>query len=79
MGDIVDELRSWPARPDGSDGMSSYTVGGIMEAAASEIERLRSELSALHDGTMVVLPRTRKHALDLITVADACLKPAKDW
>lgn len=39
--DIIDELRAWPARGDGSDGMSAHTVGGIMNAAADEIERLR--------------------------------------
>lgn len=44
MTDIVSELRAWPARGDGSDGMSAHTVGGIMEKAAVEIERLRAEL-----------------------------------
>jgi hypothetical protein len=39
--DIIDELRAWPARGDGSDGMSAHTVGEMMNAAADEIERLR--------------------------------------
>ena len=40
--DIVDELRAWPARGDGTDGMSYHTIGGVMEAGAAEIERLRA-------------------------------------
>jgi hypothetical protein len=49
MSNIVNELRAWPARGDGSDGMSSHTVGGIMEAAADEIERLKSQLATATD------------------------------
>jgi len=46
----------------------------IIEQAADEIERLRLELDELKDGRRAILPSSRKHALDLLTVAEAGVK-----
>lgn len=46
--DVVAGLRSWPAITQG-DALSASTVALLMEKAADEIERLRSERQFLSD------------------------------
>ena len=45
-----------------------------VELAAQEIENLRRMISDLEDGRRAILPKTRSHALDLLTVAEAAVK-----
>lgn len=45
-----------------------------VELAIQEIENLRRNISDLEDGHRAILPKTRKHALDLLTVAEASLR-----
>jgi hypothetical protein len=47
MSDVVERLRDWPA--GGQDMLSSTVVGGMMEEAADEIERLRACNATLRD------------------------------
>lgn len=53
----------------------------LVRAAADELvesrrqlRTIRDEMAALHEGRTVVLPRTRKHALDLLAIAEQAVK-----
>lgn len=71
---IVDELRAWPARGDGRDGMSAHTVGGIMSAAADEIERLHRLVADYEQ--MQAQHRENVRRLDVALNGDGAAKQA---
>lgn len=54
-------------------GFHPHTVA-IAKGAIEEIARLHALLDDLYEGRSAVLPKTPKHARELILIAEACLK-----
>jgi len=63
---------------DAANALVPHGLGGhgrkCLAWCVGEIERLRDELAQLQDGRRAILPTSRKHALDLLTVAEAGVK-----
>lgn len=68
---------------DGDGGMRALRYGqpwrdltgdGMVLALVQEIQSLREQLADLIEGRCAVLPKTEKHAKELLLVAEACLR-----
>ena len=80
--DIVDKLKDLLLQA--TTERSHFYVASCCQDAIAEIEKLRATLADLYDGRAAVLPKTRRHALDLLTIAEvavngnANVKPLND-
>ena len=73
--ELLAELRSSHLHMfDGSQDGHGMKVFKLCTEAADTIAAQALELDELQDGRRVILPQTKEHALNLYTVAVACLK-----